>query len=115
MSDKPSNSTNPDDAVVEPAEVELESQASEGTPATTAERRPVAEAEAEVHVEVPKSTFWRDLLWATPSWVLSMVIHIIMLLVLAMFYLPANSLDDMRELLLATGDDDVLEELEDFD
>lgn len=118
MSDKPSksDSTNSEDAVVEPAEVEIESQAPEDTQSEAkVERQPVAEADAEVHVELPKSTFWRDLLWATPSWVLSMVIHIIMLLVLAMFYLPANSLDDMRELLLATGDDDVLEELEDFD
>jgi hypothetical protein len=134
MSDKPSkpDSTNSEDAVVEPAEVEIESQAPENTQSEAevesqrvAESQPEAEvesdrsaetqAEAEVHVELPKSTVWRDLLWATPSWVLSMVIHIIMLLVLAMFYLPANSLDDMRELLLATGDDDVLEELDDFD
>ncbi len=134
MSDKPSksDSTNSEDAVVEPAEVDIESQAPEDAqPVAEVESQQVAEAEpeaevesdrseetqaeAEVHVEVPKSTVWRDLLWATPSWVLSMVIHIIMLLVLAMFYLPANSLDDMRELLLATGDDDVLEELDDFD
>jgi len=177
MSDKPSKSdaNNPDEAIVEPAEGEIESQETaevelqpevEGEEAVEAEAEvvgemevePVGEAEVEaevesqataskpeteaeeqvaakakrkaeaataalaeaepapeLHVEIPQSTFWRDLLWATPSWVMSMVIHIIMLLALAMFYLPPNAVDDVRELLLATGEDDVLEELEDFD
>lgn len=171
MTDKPSKpeSNNPEDGVVEPAEVEIEQQASEVQPEAEAELQPdsnledeaVTEAapepeavsqsatkskpksegetqpaakkakpkqeaesqmatpagadEEEIHVEVPKSTFWHDLVWATPSWVLSMIVHIIMLLVLAMLYVPASSMDDVRELLLATGDDEVLEELEDFD
>lgn len=162
MTDKPSKpeSDNPEDAIIEPAEVEIDGQAevqpepeiedeavaeiapeadaesssdavSEAEPKgksqpaakakskpEKAEAQPVAAAateDEEIHVELPKSTFWRDLVWATPSWVLSMIIHIVMLLVLAMLYVPANSMDDVRELLLATGDDEVLEELEDFD
>ena len=161
MSDKPSKSesANPEDALVEPVEAEIESEASaevqpeaeieseasgevqpeaeveseasaevepevEIESEAVAEVQPEAEIESEAmaasqsmpeHIEIPKSTLWRDLIWATPSWVLSMVIHIVMLLALAMFYVPANSLDDVRELLLATGDDDVLEELEDFE
>jgi hypothetical protein len=107
MSDKPSESesANSADAVVEPAGAEVESQAEIAVPLP----------EAEGHIELPSSTLWRDLIWATPSWVLSMIVHVVLLLVLAMFYLPANSLDDVRELLLATGDDETLEELEDFE
>jgi hypothetical protein len=107
MSDKPpkSESAEPAEGIVEPAAVDAEPQT------TGAEALP----EAEVHVEVPSSTLWRDLIWATPSWVLSMIIHVILLLVLAMFYLPPAPVDDGRELLLATGNDEKLEELEDFD
>lgn len=122
MSDKPSNSesANPVDAIVAPAEAEAEIQpaAAEAQTAPAAEAQVAADAEAspeaEIHVELPASTFWRDLIWATPSWLMSMIVHVILLLVLAMFYLPANSMDDVRELLLATGDDETLEELEDF-
>ncbi len=71
-----------------------------------------AVSDSQVHVQLPKSTFWRDLIWATPSWLLSMILHVIVLLVLAMLYLPPNVMDEARDLLLATGDDDVLEELE---
>ena len=102
MSDKPSDSESPDlaDAIVEPAEVEVEA----------ADTLP----ESENHVELPRSNFWRDLIWATPSWLLSMIVHIILLLALAMVYLPVAGDDGPRDLLLATGDDDALEELDDF-
>jgi hypothetical protein len=103
MNEKPSNSKPADlvEATVEPVEAEVEA---------VAEARPDSMA----HLELPRSTFWRDLIWATPSWLLSMIVHVILLLALAMLYLPASAVDDARDLLLATGDDDVLEELEDF-
>jgi hypothetical protein len=80
------------------------------------EQTPVAETQPkeEVYFGLPATSLWADLIWATPSWLLSMIIHVILLLVLAMLYLPANALDEVRDLLMATGDEDVLEELEDF-
>lgn len=107
MSDTSSNSKSADaaEATVEPVAPD---------PGSTRQVA-AAQPDSEVHVELPRSTLWRDILWATPSWLLSMIVHVIMLLALAMFYLPAGSMDDIRELLLATGDDEALEELEDFD
>ncbi len=107
MSDSPTNPESAETAetIVEPAGDQAESPASEAE----------ARAESEAHVDLPNSTLWRDVIWATPSWLLSMIVHVILLLVLAMFYLPGNLSDDDRDLLLATGDDETLEELEDFD
>jgi len=51
----------------------------------------------------------------TPSWLVSMVFHMIILLVLAMLSLPEGITDDLRQLVVAPGEDqlDDLEELED--
>lgn len=62
-----------------------------------------------------KRSFLRDLIWATPSWLLSMVLHVILLLAMAMLYLPAGAVDDVRDLLLASGEEETLDELEDFE
>ena len=104
MSKKPSDSDSatPADANTKPVEAEVKAVAE-------------APSDSTVHVELPTSTFWRDLIWATPSWLVSMIVHVILLLALAMLYLPPNVVDEARDLLLATGDDDVLEELDDFE
>ncbi len=55
------------------------------------------------------------LLWATPSWLVSMVLHIIGMLLLAMLYLPANTADDLMNLLASTEDGEALEDLSPLD
>ncbi len=103
MSKQPSDSAVPADTSASPVKAEVEAAAE------------TAASDSTAHVELPKSTFWRDLIWATPSWLLSMIIHVVVLLVLAMLYLPPQVMEEARDLLLATGDEDVLEELDDFD
>jgi len=73
-----------------------------------------AEREAEL-LGLPPRSLVRDALRATPSWLLSTVLHMVVFLVLAMVYLPPQVPDDMRELIAATSNVDQLEEVEDFD
>jgi hypothetical protein len=54
------------------------------------------------------------LFWATPSWLLSMVIHIVGLLLLAMLYLPSAA-DDLLHLTASTESDQELGELAPLD
>jgi len=55
------------------------------------------------------------LLKATPSWLVSMVVHIVVLLVLAVLTLPAGVTEDLRELVVAPGNLEELEEIEQLD
>ncbi|MHB8899489.1 MAG: prenyltransferase/squalene oxidase repeat-containing protein [Thermoguttaceae bacterium] len=104
MASKPSESDAAKPVEGETASVKAETSAVTESP-----------SESTPPIDQMKSTFWRDLIWATPSWLVSMVIHVIVVLVLAMFYLPPNVVDQARDLLLATGEDDALEELDNFE
>ena len=65
--------------------------------------------------ELPRQRSLDRLVWATPSWLLSMVIHIVGLLLLAMFYLPSGAADDLLHLLASTETDHEFEELAPLD
>jgi len=52
---------------------------------------------------------------ATPSWLVSMVVHVVVLLVLAVLTLPAGVTEQVRELVVAPGEMEELEEFEEFD
>ena len=64
---------------------------------------------------LPRQRTLDRLLWATPSWLLSMVIHIVGLLLLAMLYLPSGAADDLLHLVASTETDQEFEELAPLD
>jgi hypothetical protein len=64
---------------------------------------------------VPSGTRLRSILKATPSWLVSMVVHIVVLLVLAVLTLPPQATQDLRELVIAPGDAEELEDLNQLD
>ena len=47
-----------------------------------------------------------------PSWLVSMVFHMIVLVGLALYWLPAEAVDELRQLVIAASEDRPLEELE---
>jgi len=51
----------------------------------------------------------------TPSWLVSMVVHVVVLLLLGLVTLPPPTLDVPRQLVVAPGLDEQLEEIESFD
>ena len=56
-----------------------------------------------------------ELLRQTPSWLVSTVLHAVMLLVLALITLPPPPSDELRELVVAPGEDEPVEMLETLD
>ncbi|MFH1264970.1 MAG: hypothetical protein ABIK89_04540, partial [Planctomycetota bacterium] len=73
-------------------------------------------AAAVIQIDERRSGGWlRGLVWQTPSWLVSMVVHVVVLLVLALLTLPPPLLDEIRELVVAPGQDEALEEIDDFD
>ncbi len=56
----------------------------------------------------------RDALRNTPSWLVSMVFHMIVLLILALWMLPTDLGDHLRQLVVAPGVDEDVEDLEDM-
>ncbi len=56
-----------------------------------------------------------ELLRQTPSWLVSTVLHAVMLLVLALITLPPPPSDELRQLVVAPGEDEPLEMLETLD
>ena len=57
----------------------------------------------------------RGLVRQTPSWMVSTVVHAVVLLVLALITMPPPLLDQARQLVVAPGEDEALEEIEDLD
>jgi len=60
-------------------------------------------------------SWMREVLRQTPSWLVSMVIHIVVLLALALLTLPPAVLDQTAQLLVAPSDDEELVEITDLD
>ena len=60
----------------------------------------------------PRGRRLREVLDAMPSWLLSMVLHIVAFLVLAAITLPQSVIEVRQELLVATGKLDALEQIE---
>jgi hypothetical protein len=60
------------------------------------------------------SPWLRELFRQTPSWLTSMLLHMVILLVLAMFTLPESTSEMLRQLVISPGNDemDELEQLE---
>ena len=61
------------------------------------------------------SLWLRGLVRQTPSWLVSTVVHAVVLLVLALITMPPPLLDQARQLVVAPGEDEALEEIEDLD
>ena len=57
----------------------------------------------------------RQVVRQTPSWLVSMVVHVVVILALALLSLPPPVLDDVRQLVVAPGVDQQLEEIEELD
>ncbi len=97
-------------AVADPAKkAEAKSAASsEAWPQAKAAASSVAEPQA---VE-SSGGFVHLMLRQTPSWLISMVVHVIVLLVLALVTLPPETADNLRELVIAPSEVEELDELE---
>ncbi|MEE8451850.1 MAG: prenyltransferase/squalene oxidase repeat-containing protein [Thermoguttaceae bacterium] len=66
--------------------------------------------------EVGSSGSWMGgALWQAPSWLVSLVFHMIILLGLALWYVPEGFTDDLRQLIIAPGEEEEFEDLEEFD
>ncbi len=61
--------------------------------------------------EAPRGSFFGRLLWATPSWLVSMVVHAVLLLVLAVIQFNSGGDDANAQLIVDPGDEEALEEL----
>ena len=67
-------------------------------------------------VAEPIGRSWvRNLLWLTPSWMISMIVHVVVLLALALISLPPGTVEELRQLVVSPNQNNELEELEDFD
>lgn len=61
------------------------------------------------------STWIRDALRQTPSWLVSMVVHMVLLLALALLTLPEAVTDELRQLVIPPDKDEQLDDLEELD
>ncbi len=73
-----------------------------------------------VRIEVGRAPGWfgrwlRSLIRQTPSWLVSTVVHVVVILVLALLTLPPPILDETGELVVAPDEDEALEEIEELD
>jgi hypothetical protein len=100
------------EVVAEPAD---KGQASAAVSAKAAAKmKPTAAPAAEIQaLEVPES-WLRTAIRQTPSWLISMVVHVIVLLVLALVTLPPEVADEMRQLVIAPSEMEEIDELEDL-
>ena len=60
-------------------------------------------------------TWIRDALRQTPSWLVSTVVHMVLLLALALLTLPEAVTDELRQLVIAPEKDEQLDDLEELD
>ena len=66
--------------------------------------------------EVGGLKMWmHDALRTTPSWLVSMVFHMILLLALAMIMMPEGTKSSLRQLVVAPGEDAALDDLEELE
>lgn len=63
----------------------------------------------------PFARWIHGILRQTPSWLVSMVLHTVMLLVLALITLPPPPSDELRQLVVAPGEDEPVEMIETLD
>ena len=66
-------------------------------------------------IEHPGGFQFKSLIWATPSWLISTMVHAVVLLALALVTMPAGPVDNLRQLIASAGEIDQLDVLEDFD
>ncbi len=66
-------------------------------------------------IEHPSGFRLKDILWATPSWLISTMVHAVVLLALALVTMPPGSVDELRQLIASTDELDELDVLEDFE
>ena len=66
-------------------------------------------------IEHPSGFRLKSLLWATPSWLISTMVHAVVLLALALVTMPAGPMEELRQLVASAGEIDQLDVLEDFD
>ncbi len=82
----------------------------------TAEIEAAPEDESPASAEPGRSRTWlHNALRQTPSWLISTVLHMVILLGLALWSLPPGITDDLRQLIVAPGDSDEFDELEELD
>ncbi len=63
--------------------------------------------------ELGEFRIWlRESVSSAPSWLVSMVFHMILLLGLGLYWLPAEAVDEVRQLVIASNENQPLEDLE---
>ena len=83
-------------------------------PAAKAAKRAAVTGTIAIEERRPGGRFGRaihGLLRQTPSWLVSMVVHVVVLLLLALMTLPPPVVEDARQLVVAPGKDEQLEEI----
>ncbi|MHC4176819.1 MAG: prenyltransferase/squalene oxidase repeat-containing protein, partial [Planctomycetota bacterium] len=85
----------------------------QGTPGA---KPPDARRDPDRRNQLAEPNAWvSEALRQTPSWLVSMVVHMILLLALALLTLPAGVSDELRQLVIAPEEDEPLDDLEDLD
>ena len=95
---------------------------SEATDADTATADAMASASSDdssaqfgSFIEHPSGFRFKDLIWATPSWLISTMVHAVVMLVMALVTVRASNVEDLRELIASAGSTEQLDVLDDFD
>jgi len=90
--------------------------AAAGARATQTAQAAGATRPAPIEFDEAGSNSWMNgFLRQTPGWLVSMVVHIVILLVLALLTLPASVTNQLQQLVISPGESDELEELEEFE
>ena len=97
----------------EHADIELYRRHFEEKEQEAAAKQQAAEAEADLQPADGGGMWMREALRQTPSWLVSMVFHMILLLVLALWALPEEVKDNFKEIVL--GKPEIVEEEEEQD
>ena len=85
------------------------------TPATATSPQAASVPSGEERVGGGFRRWLYDLLRQTPSWLVSTVLHAVMLLILALITLPPAPSDELRQLVVAPGEEEPVEMLETLD
>jgi len=122
----PTNETKPE---AEPVEAKSKPTDAESRPSTGGDKQDTSDAahkhhrsmavgvreEMEERKELGAFHIWlRETVKNTPSWLVSMVFHMIVLLILALWTMPENVADEFRQLVASNTKEEELDELEEL-
>ena len=97
---------------------QIENGASDTTTSATSDTSTTSDsgsAQLASLIEHPEGFRFRALIWATPGWLISTMVHAVVLLALALVTVRAGSVEDLRQLIASAGETNKLDVLEEFD